>query len=74
VPKYEAKNPTGSFKAWGLSMAISKAGERDVAGCIIPTAGKAGVALAAYCAKAGMKAVVVMPGQTPRAFREECYW
>lgn len=72
--KDEGQNPTGSFKARGLSMAISKAKEFGTDGCIIPTAGNAGVAMAAYCAKAGMKAVVVMPRHTPKAFREECYW
>lgn len=72
--KDEGQNPTGSFKARGLSMAISKAKELGVSGCIIPTAGNAGVAMAAYCAKAGMRAVVVMPRHTPKAFREECYW
>jgi len=72
--KDEGQNPTGSFKARGLSMAISKAKELGVAGCIIPTAGNAGVALAAYCARAGLRAVVVMPRHTPAAFKEECYW
>lgn len=72
--KDEGQNPTGSFKARGLSMAISKAKEFGVEGCIIPTAGNAGVAMAAYCAKAGMRAVVVMPRHTPDAFKEECYW
>ncbi|NEM99309.1 threonine synthase [Pontibacter burrus] len=72
--KDEGQNPTGSFKARGLSMAISKAKEHGVEGCIIPTAGNAGVAMAAYCAKAGMRATVVMPRHTPKAFKEECYW
>ncbi|GGG52671.1 threonine synthase [Hymenobacter glacieicola] len=72
--KDEGQNPTGSFKARGLSMAISKAKELGVTGCIIPTAGNAGVAMAAYCARAGLRAVVVMPRHTPQAFREECYW
>ena len=72
--KDEGQNPTGSFKARGLSMAVSKAKELGVEGCIIPTAGNAGVALAAYCARAGLKAVVVMPRHTPTAFKEECYW
>lgn len=72
--KDEGQNPTGSFKARGLSMAISKAKELGVQGCIIPTAGNAGVAMAAYCAKAGLEAVVVMPRHTPKAFREECHW
>ncbi|QJX47445.1 threonine synthase [Hymenobacter taeanensis] len=72
--KDEGLNPTGSFKARGLSMAISKAKELGVTGCIIPTAGNAGVAMAAYCARAGMRAVVAMPSHTPKAFKEECYW
>ncbi|SHM31720.1 pyridoxal-phosphate dependent enzyme [Hymenobacter psychrotolerans] len=67
--KDEGQNPTGSFKARGLSMAISKAKELGVTGCIIPTAGNAGVAMAAYCARAGMRAVVVMPRHTPEAFK-----
>lgn len=72
--KDEGKNPTGSFKARGLSMAVSKAKELKSKGCIIPTAGNAGVAMAAYCAKANLEAVVVMPAHTPQAFIEECYW
>lgn len=72
--KDEGVNPTGSFKVRGLSMAISKAKEFGVSGCIVPTAGNAGVAMAAYCARAGLKATVVMPRHTPAAFREECYW
>ncbi len=72
--KDEGQNPTGSFKARGLSMAISKAKELGVSGCIIPTAGNAGVAMAAYCARGGLKATVVMPRHTPEAFKEECYW
>jgi len=72
--KDEGQNPTGSFKARGLSMAVSKAKELGVMGCIIPTAGNAGVALAAYCARAGLRCVVVMPRHTPTAFKEECYW
>jgi threonine synthase len=70
--KDEGQNPTGSFKARGLSMAVSKAKEFGVEGCIIPTAGNAGVAMAAYCARAGLRAVVVMPRHTPKAFKEEC--
>lgn len=72
--KDEGQNPTGSFKARGLSMAVSRARELGAAGCIIPTAGNAGVALAAYCAKAGLPATVVMPRHTPVAFQEECRW
>lgn len=70
--KDESKNPTGSFKARGLSAAVSKAKELGMHTCIIPTAGNAGGALAAYCAAAGMKAIVVMPRHTPQVFKNEC--
>lgn len=70
--KDEGLNPTGSFKARGLSMAVSKAKEFGAATCIIPTAGNAGGAMSAYCAAAGMNAIVVMPRHTPEAFKEEC--
>lgn len=70
--KDESNNPTGSFKARGLSMAISKAKEFSVESCIIPTAGNAGGAMAAYCARAGIKATVVMPRHTPQVFKDEC--
>src|SRR4051812_36693997 len=64
--KDEGRNPTGSFKARGLSAAISKAKEFGVDTCIVPTAGNAGGAMAAYCAAAGMNAIVVMPRHTPK--------
>ncbi len=70
--KDEAMNPTGSFKARGQSTAISKAVELGVTNCIIPTAGNAGGAMSAYCAKAGIKATVVMPTITPKIFKNEC--
>ena len=70
--KDETNNPTGSFKARGLSMAVSKAKEFGVEHCIIPTAGNAGGALAAYCAKADLKCTVVMPTHTPKIFKQEC--
>lgn len=70
--KDEALNPTGSFKARGISAAVSKAKELGVGQFIIPTAGNAGGALAAYCAKAGMKCIVIMPEHTPGVFKEEC--
>jgi len=70
--KDESKNPTGSFKARGISAAISKAKEFGVHTCIVPTAGNAGGAMAAYCAAAGMKAIVAMPRHTPKVFKDEC--
>ena len=70
--KNEAFNPTGSFKSRGLSMAISKAKELGIQKCVIPTAGNAGGAMSAYCAKAGIEAHVFMPKATPKAFMKEC--
>lgn len=70
--KDEAHNPTGSFKARGLAMAISKAKELGVKKCVIPTAGNAGGAMSAYCAKAGLEAHVFMPIVTPEVFKKEC--
>jgi threonine synthase len=65
--KDESFNPTGSFKARGISAAVSKAKELGVAKIIIPTAGNAGGAAAAYAARAGMSARIIMPEDTPRA-------
>ena len=69
--KDESSNPTGSFKARGLSAAISKAKELGVEKVIIPTAGNAGGAMAAYAARAGLKAHIFMPKDTPIANIEE---
>jgi threonine synthase len=69
--KDESSNPTGSFKARGLAAAISKAKELGVEKVIIPTAGNAGGALAAYAARAGMRAHIFMPSDTPFANIEE---
>lgn len=65
--KEEGVNPTGSFKARGLAAAISKAREVGVQRVIIPTAGNAGGAMAAYAARAGMQAAVYMPVDSPPA-------
>lgn len=70
--KDESVNPTGSFKARGISVAVSKAKELGITHCIIPTAGNAGGALSAYCAKAGIKATVIMPRHTPLTLQTEC--
>lgn len=69
--KEESNNPTGSFKARGLSAAISKSKEVGVTKVIIPTAGNAGGAMAAYAARAGMQAMIYMPKDTPHANIEE---
>ncbi|MFQ5718973.1 MAG: threonine synthase [Acidobacteriota bacterium] len=66
--KDESLNPTGSFKARGLSAAVTAAKERGVARVALPTAGNAGMALAAYAAAAGLAADVYCPADTPRPF------
>lgn len=70
--KDEGKNPTGSFKARGLAMAISRAVELGVRYVAIPSAGNAGGAAAAYAARAGIRAYIVMPQDVPQAFIGEC--
>lgn len=70
--KDEGVNPTGSFKARGQTVAISMAREFGVTKVSIPSAGNAGGAMAAYAAKAGMKALVYMPEGTPLMNRLEC--
>jgi len=70
--KDESGNATGSFKARGMSVAVSKMKELGINRCIIPTAGSAGVALAAYCAVANIHCVVVMPAHTPEILKKEC--
>ena len=69
--KDESSNPTGSFKARGLAAAVSRAKELGIKKVIIPTAGNAGGAMAAYAARAGMQALIYMPKDTPRANIEE---
>ncbi len=69
--KDESLNPTGSFKARGLAAAVSKAKELGVTKVIIPTAGNAGGAMAAYAARGGLRAHIFMPKDTPTANIEE---
>jgi threonine synthase len=71
--KDESRLPTGSFKARGMAMAISKANEFGIKRVAVPTAGNAGGALAAYSARAGMEAYVFMPEDTPAINKKECY-
>lgn len=70
--KEEGVNPTGSFKARGLCMAISRARELGVEAVVIPSAGNAAGAMAAYAARAGLEAHVFMPRDVPMPFRHEC--
>ncbi|PYU04252.1 MAG: threonine synthase [Acidobacteria bacterium] len=70
--KDEALNPTGSFKARGMSVAVAQAKHLGAKTLAAPTAGNAGGALAAYAAAAGLGAVIVMPADTPAANVMEC--
>lgn len=70
--KDEGLNPTGSFKARGMSAAVSRARELGAKALAAPTAGNAGGALAAYAAQAGIPSVIVMPADTPSANVMEC--
>jgi threonine synthase len=63
--KDEGRLPTGSFKARGLALAVSMAKQLGVGTMAMPTNGNAGAAMAAYCARAGMKAYVFCPDDTP---------
>ncbi|HEX7122763.1 MAG TPA: threonine synthase [Gemmatimonadaceae bacterium] len=64
--KDEAINPTASFKARGLCAAVTRARARQVKGIVVPTAGNAGAALAAYGAAAGVPVRIFAPATTPR--------
>jgi threonine synthase len=63
--KDEGVNPTASFKARGLAAAVTRARTRGVPGLVVPTAGNAGAALAAYGAAAGIPVRVYAPASTP---------
>jgi threonine synthase len=64
--KDEGLNPTASFKARGMSAAVTRARGLGVPGLVVPTAGNAGAALTAYAAAAGMKVRVYAPDTTPK--------
>jgi threonine synthase len=70
--KDEGLNPTGSFKARGMTAAVTRAKQLGVKALAAPTAGNAGGALAAYAAAAGLPAVIAMPSDTPSANVMEC--
>ncbi len=70
--KDEAQNPTQSFKARGMTTAISMAKYLGAKKLAVPSAGNAGGALAAYAARAGLEAHIFMPNDTPRANVIEC--
>jgi len=70
--KDEALLPTGSFKARGAAVGVSRAAELGVRRIALPTNGNAGSAWASYAARAGMEALVVMPAGAPEVTRREC--
>ncbi|HEX4900180.1 MAG TPA: threonine synthase [Pyrinomonadaceae bacterium] len=70
--KDESQNPTQSFKARGMTAAVSMAKELGVKKLAVPSAGNAAGALAAYAARAGLECFIFMPRDTPRANVVEC--
>jgi threonine synthase len=70
--KNEALNPTGSFKARGMAAAVSRLVDLGARTGVIPSAGNAGLALAAYGAAAGVRARIYIPSVTPEGVGEEC--
>ena len=70
--KDESQNPTQSFKARGMSAAVSMAKELGATKLAVPSAGNAAGALAAYAARAGLECFIFMPSDTPRANVVEC--
>ena len=70
--KDESRNPTGSFKARGMALAVSMAKHLGAKALAAPSAGNAAGALAAYGARAGLPVTVAMPQDTPKPFFDEC--
>ncbi|MGA1984252.1 MAG: threonine synthase [Acidobacteriaceae bacterium] len=70
--KEEGANPTGTFKARGLALAITMARHYGIKKVAVPSAGNAGGAVAAYAAAAGMEAHIFMPKDVPLANQVEC--
>jgi threonine synthase len=70
--KDESMNPTASFKARGMAVAISRAAELGVRAVTVPSAGNAACAMSAYAARAGLEAHVYMPGDVPANFIAQC--
>src|SRR4029079_14088693 len=72
VVKEEGANPTGSFKARGLALAVTMAKHYGLEKLAVPSAGNAASALAAYSAAAGIEANIFMPKDVPKANFVEC--
>jgi threonine synthase len=70
--KDEGQIPTGTFKARGAAVGVSRAAELGVTGVAMPTNGNAGAAWATYAARAGLRSLIVMPVTAPLVTRTEC--
>ncbi len=70
--KDEGRNPTGSFKSRGMAIAVARAAELGISACMAPSAGNAGLALAVYVARHGLRALVAFPEDIPPAFVRDC--
>ena len=70
--KDEGLLPTGSFKARGAAVGVSRAKELGAQAVAMPTNGNAGGAWSAYCARAGIESIIVMPTSAPAIHRTEC--
>jgi threonine synthase len=70
--KDESLLPTGTFKARGAAVGVSRAAELGVAAIAMPTNGNAGAAWSVYAARAGMRSLIVMPAAAPPITRAEC--
>jgi threonine synthase len=70
--KDESLIPTGTFKARGAAVGVSRAAELGVSAIAMPTNGNAGAAWSAYAARAGMRSLIVMPVAAPAITRAEC--
>ncbi len=70
--KDEGRNPTGSFKSRGMAIAVARAAELGVTALMAPSAGNAGLALATYAARHGLRALVAFPEDIPPAYVREC--
>jgi threonine synthase len=70
--KDDGQLPTGTFKARGAAVGVSRAAELGVRSVAMPTNGNAGAAWSAYCARAGLRCLIVMPVDAPEVTRAEC--
>jgi threonine synthase len=70
--KDDGQLPTGTFKARGAAVGVSRAAELGVRSVAMPTNGNAGAAWSAYCARAGLRSLIVMPVDAPQVNRAEC--